>query len=91
MHIFSTDESESKEFLAYENLSQVCSTDEGKSERVIFDEISMEESQSECVQKIINKEKYANNKTEHEETSVTDNPFVKEPMSFNLFKCGKKS
>ena len=27
--------------------------------------------------------------TEHEETPVTYNPFIKDPSYFNLFECGK--
>ena len=68
---------------------QVCSTDEVKSKIVIVDESSTEESESEIVHKIINEEKNAIDETKHEETSVIDNPFVKEVRYFNLFKCGK--
>ena len=49
--IVSMDKSESKELLADKDLSQICSTDEGKPESVIVDEIPMEESKSECVHK----------------------------------------
>ena len=48
------DGSKSKYFLVDENLSQVCSTDDGEPESVIFDESSTEESESERVHKIIN-------------------------------------
>ena len=44
--IVSIDKSESKELLADKDLSQICSTDEGKPESVIVDEIPMEESKS---------------------------------------------
>ena len=53
------------------------STDGVESESVIFYESYTEESISESVQKSINKEKYSIDVTEHEEPSVTDNPFIK--------------
>ena len=49
----------------------------------------MNESKSECVHKIVNKEKDAKNEVEHEEPSVTDNPFVTESSYFNILECGK--
>ena len=63
-----SDESESKEILANKNLLQVCSTDKGKSEIVIVDEISTKERESEIFHKIINenKEKGAIDETDHE-------------------------
>ena len=72
-----------------ETLLQVFSTDEDESKRIIVDESSMEESESECVYKIVNKEKDAKNEADHEEPTVTDVPFVKEPGYFNIFKFGK--
>ena len=51
LHIFDLDKSESKENIADKNLSQVCSTDEDKSESVIADESSTEESEAESVHK----------------------------------------
>ena len=39
--------------------------------------------------KYINKEKIANNKTEHEEPTIMYDPFVKEMSYFNIFGCGK--
>ena len=61
LYVYSLDESESKGFIADENLSQVCSTYESESESVIVDEISTEESESVSVQKSINtnNEEYA--------------------------------
>ena len=44
----------------------------------------MEESESECVHKNINKEKDANNEAEFEEPAVTYDPVVKEPSYFNI-------
>ena len=41
----------------WKNLSQVCSADESKSESVIVDESSTEESESEIFHKSINKNK----------------------------------
>ena len=55
LHVCSMDGSKSKEFLADKNLFQVCSTDKGKPESIIVDEISTEESESECFHKSINK------------------------------------
>ena len=63
----------------------------GKSKSVIVDESSTEESKSECVRKKINKEKDANNETEHEEPLVANNPVVKELSYFNLLECGKNT
>ena len=40
-----------------ENLSQVCSIDEGESKSVIVDESSTEKNELECVHEIVNKEK----------------------------------
>ena len=73
------------------NLLKVYSTDKRKSESVIFDEISMEESKSESVHKSIstNKEKNEINETEDEEPLVTYNTFINEPSYLNLFGCGK--
>ena len=72
-------------------LSQVYSKDESEPESIIVDESSTEDSESESVHKSINKnkEKYAIDETEYEESSVTDNPVINEPRYFNLFKCGK--
>ena len=46
LHVCDSDEIESKEIFADKNLSQVYSTDNGKSEIVIVDENSTEESES---------------------------------------------
>ena len=54
--IFSTEKGELKEYLVNKNLSQVYSTDEGKSESIITAESSTEEIKLESVHKIINKE-----------------------------------
>ena len=35
-----------------------------------------------------NKEKYAKNEAEYEETSVTYDPFVKETIYLNILECG---
>ena len=56
-HICDSDESESKGIITEKNLSQVCSTEKRESESVIINEISTEKSESESVQKIINKNK----------------------------------
>ena len=61
LHVYSTDNSESKGFLVYENLSQVCSMEKDKPKRIPVDKSSTEESKSECVHKSVNKEKDSNN------------------------------
>ena len=64
-HVCSTDESELKEFLFNKTISQICSTDKEESKGTIVNECSTEEDESECVHKNINKQKDANNETEH--------------------------
>ena len=58
---------------------------------VIFNESSIDESESEIFHKSINtnKEKDTIYETEDEETLVTDNPVINEPRYFNIFECGK--
>ena len=85
-YVCSTYKSKSKEFLVDKTLSRVCSKDEEKSKVIIVDESSTEESESECVHKNINNEKYANNEAEYLEPSVTYDPVVKEPSYFNIFE-----
>ena len=75
LHVCSTDESKSKEFLADKQLLQVYSMDDGKPESVISNKSSTEDSKSESVHKIINEEKYAIDEAEHEEPPITDNHF----------------
>ena len=52
----------------------------GKLEGIIVDEISTEKSESEIIQKSINKnkEKYESHKTEHEDFPDTDNLVINE-------------
>ena len=90
-HICDSDESESKTIIIDKNLSEVYSTDEIKLESVIVYECSTQESESEIIHKIINreKEKDAIDVTEDEGPLVTDNLVINEPSYFNLFKCGK--
>ena len=45
-HVCSTDESELKEFLVDETLSQICSTDKDESKCIIVEECSTEEDES---------------------------------------------
>ena len=45
----------------------------------------MEEDESECVHKNINKQKETKNETEYEESSVT----YEVPSYFNTFECGR--
>ena len=51
----------------------------------------MKENESEIVHKSINTDKESDkiDETEDQETAVTDNPVINEPIYFNLFKCGK--
>ena len=65
--------------------------DKSKSESVIINENSTEENESESAHKSINKnkEKDSIDKTEDEETLVTDIPIINEPSYVNLFECGK--
>ena len=49
----------------------------------------MEESETECVHKSVKKENQAKNEAEHEEPIVMDDPVVKEPGYFKIFKYGK--
>ena len=61
--------------------------DKDESKSIVGDEISTEESESECVNKKIHIEKDANNEAEYEEHTVTYDIFVKETSYFNIFKC----
>ena len=90
-HVCDLDENKSEDIPAEKNLLQVCSTDVGKSESVIVDESSTEESETESVHKSTNtnEEKYEIGKTQNEEPLVTDNKVINKPSYFNLFKCGK--
>ena len=84
-HVFSTDGRKLKYFLVDETLLKICSTDEEKSKGIIVDECSIDEEESECVHKNINKQQDAKNETDDEESSVTD-----EVLSyFKVFKCGR--
>ena len=81
LHICSTDESESEEFLVEKTWSWVFYTDRDELKSIIFDIGSTEWSESECVLKKINKEKYENNESENEEPTVIDDPiFVNETI-----------
>ena len=51
-HVFSTDKSELKEFLADKTLSQICSTDKDEPKGIIVKECYAEEDKSEFVHKI---------------------------------------
>ena len=63
----------------------------GKSEIVIVNENSTEDSEPESVQKSItkNEEKYAIDETEHEGLLVIDNPVIIGTSYFSPFECGK--
>ena len=82
-HVFSTDESELKEFPVNKILSQRCSIDEDKSKGIIVNEFSTEEDEPECV---LNKQRDTKNDTEYEEYSVTYDV----PIYFNVLECGRK-
>ena len=66
LRIYSMDESELKEFLVDKTLSQICSTNEDKSNGIIINKCSKEEEESKCVHKHINKQKDVKNDTEYE-------------------------
>ena len=87
MHVCDSDENKSKEVLADETLSQVCYTNESKSESVIVNESYTEESKLESVQKSINKneEKDEIDETLHKEPLLTNNLVINDPRYFNLF------
>ena len=80
-HAFSTGDSELKEFLVNENLSQICYTDEEELRGIIAEKFSTEEDESEWVHKNTNKQKYS----EYVEYLVTDEV----PSYFNIFECGR--
>ena len=63
LHVCSTEDSKSKEFLLDGNLSHVYSIDEGKPESVIVNKSSTVGRKSELFHKSINKEKYVKNET----------------------------
>ena len=71
-HFCSTDESKLREFLVEETLSQICSMEKDESKRIIVNECSTKEYEYECAHKNIHKQKDAENETEYEESSVTD-------------------
>ena len=85
MHVCSTDDSKLKEFLVDKTLSQSCSINKDESKSIIVNECSTEEDESECVHRNINKQKDANNETEYEEYSVTNEV----PSYFNTYDCGR--
>ena len=74
--------------LKKKNLSQICSTNESELEIIIVDESITEENELESVHKsiITNNEKYKFDKTEHEESLLTNNPVINELRYFNLFE-----
>ena len=84
-HIFSTNESELKEFLVDKNLSQICSMDKDESRGIIVNECYTKEEETEFIHNNINKQKYAKNEAEYEESSVTNEV----PRYFNIFECGR--
>ena len=55
LYVYYMDESELKEFLVNENVSQNCSTDKGKPKGIIADECSTEDDGSELEGFIVNK------------------------------------
>ena len=81
--VCSTDKSKLKELLVDETLLQIFSTNEDESKGTIVDKCSMDEDESECVRKNINKQKDSKNEAEYEESSGTDEV----PSYFNIFEC----
>ena len=80
LHVYSTDKSKEKELLVDKTLSYICSTNEDESKGIIVDGCSTEEDKPEHVHKNMNKQKYANDEAEYEESSVTDEV----PSYFNM-------
>ena len=91
LHVYSTDEEESKGIIVHETLSHSCYTDEEKSKGIIVnknlsqscstdeDELfSTEEDKSECT---IMKHKYAKNEVKYDVSNYFN--------AFNVFKCGR--
>ena len=64
-HVSYTNESELKEFLVDETLSQIYSTGEDESKSIIVDKWYTEEDESECIHNDINKQKGAKNKSKY--------------------------
>ena len=87
-HVCSMDESGSEGFLVDENILQFCSTNKDKSKNIIVDEISTEESESECFHINKNKEKYEKDERYHKENTITYDAFIKEPIYVKIFECG---
>ena len=56
-HVFSSANSELKEFLIGETLYRICSTDKDESKGIIVDEFSADDDKSECIDKNINKKR----------------------------------
>ena len=84
-HICSTDKSKLKELPIEKTLLLIVSTDEEKQEVIIVDECYIEEDESECIQKNINKQKDSNNETEYKEYSVTHEVTI----YFNILDYGR--
>ena len=63
--------------------------DKSKSERVIINKCSLDDSESKSVHISVNMSevKYAKNETNDEETWVTDNSVINASKYFNLFEC----
>ena len=62
LHIYSTEDNESKEFLVNEKLLRVYYMDYDESKSINVDKCSTEGSKSKYVHKSVQKEKYAKNK-----------------------------
>ena len=94
-HVCYTDESEWKEFLVNENLSQSCSTDEEESKGIIVNECSTEDDGSDLKGIIVNecsteeyKSEYVINKQKSAKIEVTY--YVLSYFNaFNVFECGR--
>ena len=95
-HVFPLDESELKQFLVNEPLSQSCFTDEDESKGIISDECSTEDDEYKSKGIIANKfsteedkSECVINKQKDEKNEVTyDLPSYFN--AFNVFKCGRK-
>ena len=63
LHIYSTEDNKSKEFLVNKDLLRVYFTDKDESKSINVDECSTEDSKSKSAHKSVQEEKYAKKET----------------------------
>ena len=81
----------SKRINVDKTLLYFCSMDKSKAKNIIVNACSTDEKKSKTIYIIVNtsKVKDAINETKNEETLVTDNSVINDPIYFKLFECGK--